>query len=196
MPSKNIELKFVPTIPEGAKDNDAFYLTPLCKKPADPCKSWYKNTPVGRNHLNSMMKKTCKHTEVDRSFTNQSLRAYGTTKMFQARIPEKLIQQCTGHRSLEGLCCYGCKSVSQLNVLSNDLVPPPSTVTSTSAISENPTSIVFKGCTFARCVISMSGQATNENHYENGIKDLLQGIDGSDILGLTALLICFVHCTL
>ena len=42
----------------------------------------------------------------------------------------------------------------------------------------------------------MSGQATNENHYENGIKDLLQGIDGSDILGLTVLLICFVHSTL
>ena len=78
--------------------------------------------------------------------------------MFQARVPEKLIKQNTGHQSL-----HSCEhtSVSQLvdasNVLLNDLVPPAviqnyyqsSIVTSTSAISENPTSIMFKGCTFA-----------------------------------------------
>ena len=78
--------------------------------------------------------------------------------------------------------------VDIFNVLSNDLVPPPviqnyqsSVVTSTSVISENPTSIVFKGCTFTGCAISMSGQATDEKHYVNGIQNLLQGIDVSDI---------------
>ena len=28
--------------------------------------------------------------------------------------------------------------------------------------------------------MSMSGQATNENHYDNGIQDLLLGIDVSN----------------
>ena len=36
---------------------------------------------------------------------------------------------------------------------------------------------MFKGCTFAGYTVSTSGQATNENHYENCIQDLLHGID-------------------
>ena len=44
-----------------------------------------------------------KQAELDGKFTNHSLRAYDATKMFQARVPEKLLQQCTGHRSLEAL---------------------------------------------------------------------------------------------
>ena len=50
-----------------------------------------------------MMKEMCKEAELDGSFTNHSLRAYGATKMYQAKVPEKLIQERTGHRSLEGL---------------------------------------------------------------------------------------------
>ena len=53
--------------------------------------------------------------------TNHSIRTYGTTKMLQAKVPEKLIQQCTGHRSLEGLRHYECMSVSQLVDVSNAL---------------------------------------------------------------------------
>ena len=44
------------------------------------------------------------------------------------------------------------------------------------ATRKNP-SIVFKGCTG----ISMSGQATNENKYENGVLDLFQDADIYDI---------------
>lgn len=182
--------KYLSLLPEGGKANDIFYLTPLPSKPADPGKPWYTNTPVGRNRLNLMMKEMCKEAEFDKSFTNHSLRAYGATKMYQAKVPEKLIQQRTGHRSLEGLRRYERNSVAQLvdisNVLSNDPLPAPvvqqsSQVTSTSSITENPTSIVFRGCTFTGCAISMSGQATNENQYDNGIQELLKGIDVSDI---------------
>ena len=80
------------------------------------------------------------------------------------------IQQRTGHRSLDGLRRYEHNSVAQLvdisNVLSNDPTPAPvvqqsSQICSTSAVTESPTSIVFRGCTFTECAISMSGQATN-----------------------------------
>ena len=54
----------------------------------------------------------CKEAEFDKSFTNHSLRAYGATKMYQAKVPEKLIQQRTGHRSLEGLCRYEHNSLA------------------------------------------------------------------------------------
>ena len=38
--------------------------------------------------------------------TNHSLRATGTTRMFKAGVPEKLIQQRTGHRSFDSLCVH------------------------------------------------------------------------------------------
>ena len=38
--------------------------------------------------------------------SNHSLRAYAATELFQAGIPEKVIQDWTGHRSLDGLSKY------------------------------------------------------------------------------------------
>ena len=72
----------------GTKAYDVFYLTPLPKKPAELGKSWYTNTPVGQNHLNPMVKEMCKKAEFDATFTNHSLRTYGATKMFQAKVPK------------------------------------------------------------------------------------------------------------
>ena len=61
-----------------------------------------------------MMKEMCKEGEFDTTFTNHSLRAYGATKVFQAKVPEKLIQQHTGHQSLEVLHHYEHTSLPQL----------------------------------------------------------------------------------
>ena len=59
---------------------------------ADPC-----NTPVDRNHLNSIMKKMCKQAVslIEVLPTTHLGHRYGATKMCQAWVPEKLIQQCT-----------------------------------------------------------------------------------------------------
>ena len=40
--------------------------------------------------------------------TNHSLRATGASMMFQAGVPEKIVQERTGHRSLEALRMYEC----------------------------------------------------------------------------------------
>ena len=113
-------------------------------------------------------------------------------KMFQAKVPEKLIQQQTEHQSLEAFRRYEHTSLPQLidvsNVIGNDTVVPvpvlqtyqSTTTTSTTTTSESP-SIVFKGCTFMGCSISMSGQPTSENKYENSVQELFQGIDIDDI---------------
>jgi integrase len=39
-----------------------------------------------------------------KSLTNHSLRATGATRLFEANVPEKLIQERTGHRSIDALC--------------------------------------------------------------------------------------------
>ena len=56
----------------------------------------------------------CPEAGITTSYTNHSLRAYGTTTMFQAGVPRKLIKQWTGHRSLETLRQYEHTSESQL----------------------------------------------------------------------------------
>ena len=181
--------KYLDLIPAEAKDSDVFYLTPLSKKPDELGKPWFTCTPVGRNRLNAMMKEMCKVAEFDTTLTNHSLRAYGATKMFQAKVPEKLIQQRTGHKSLEALRRYERTSLPQLldvsTVMDDHTVAPVSVMQTastscTTTTSENPT-IVFKGCTFTGCAISMSGQASNENTYEHGIQDLFKGIDMDDV---------------
>jgi len=116
--------RYLEDLPPEAVDKDVFYLTPLPKVPADPTKPWFKTVPVGKNRLNMMLKEMCAEAGITTNYTNHSLRAYGATTMFQAGVPEKLIKQRTGHRSLESLHQYEHTSESQLldvsNVVSSD----------------------------------------------------------------------------
>ena len=105
---------YLSKLPEKAKENDVFYLTPLPKKSFDPTKPWYTLTPVGKNRLNGMLKEMCAEAGLEKDFSNHSLRAYGATTLFQAKVPEKLIQMRTGHKSLEALRSYERTSESQL----------------------------------------------------------------------------------
>ena len=54
----------------------------------------------------------CEEASIKGCKTNHSLRATAATQMFQEGAPEKLIQECTGHRSLDGLRTYerSCKT--------------------------------------------------------------------------------------
>ena len=61
----------------------------------------------------------CEKAGISGGYTNHSLRAYGATALFQAQVPEKLIQKRTGHRSLDTLRQYECTSAAQLLDLSN-----------------------------------------------------------------------------
>ena len=46
-------------------------------------------------------------------YTNHSLRATSTTRLFASNIPEKVIQEKSGHRSLAGLRAYEKTTTSQ-----------------------------------------------------------------------------------
>ena len=110
--------KYLEKIPPGAKEADVFYLTPVHKL-TDSSKPWFTKVPVGKNRLNSMMKEMCSQAGLSTEFTNHSLRAYGATSLFQAKVPEKLIQQRTGHKSLKALRQYERTSDCQLLDVSN-----------------------------------------------------------------------------
>ena len=74
---------------------------------------------LGKNWLNSMLKEMCSQAGLSIEFSNHSLRAYGATSLFQAKVPEKLIQQHIGHKSLKALRQYECTSDGQLLDVSN-----------------------------------------------------------------------------
>ena len=100
-----------------------FYLRPLPSIPTDSSKLWFTSTPVRKNTLNNVLKQMYQKAGTSQQFTNHSLQAFGATKLFQAAVSVKMIQQRTGHQSLEALCQYECTSSAQLldvsNVLSN-----------------------------------------------------------------------------
>jgi hypothetical protein len=93
-------------VPKSAKDKEDFYLRPLGTVPTDPMAPWFSIQPIGRNKLNCMMKTMSIQGGLSVVHTNHSLRSYGATKLFQQKVPEKLIQERTGHRSTEALRKY------------------------------------------------------------------------------------------
>ena len=66
-----------------------------------------------------MLINMCEKAGISGEHTNHSLRAYGATTLFQAKVPEKLIQQRTGHKSLDALRQYERTSTAQLLDVSN-----------------------------------------------------------------------------
>ena len=90
----------------GAKEKDVFYLKPRTITPEDPSASWFMLTPVGRNSLGATVKTMASQGQLGKNVTNHSLRAYGVTKMFSAKVPEKIIMERSGHQSVEGVQQY------------------------------------------------------------------------------------------
>ena len=61
----------------------------------------------------------CKKAGNSGGYTNHSLSGYDATTLFQAHVPERLIQQRTGHRSPEALRQYERTSTALLLDVSN-----------------------------------------------------------------------------
>ena len=92
-------------VPSEALQKDNFYLRPLQKKPEDPNAPWFMSMQVGVNTINQMLSKMCEQAGLEHR-TNHSLRATGASDMFQANLPEHVIQSRTGHLSLKALRTY------------------------------------------------------------------------------------------
>ena len=102
-----------------AFQRDTFYLQAL--SPSSPEKPWFSCTPVGRNTLGKIVKAVCLEGNIPGRKTNHSLRATGASTMFESGVPEKIIQQRTGHRSLEGVRHYEQITAQQQQAVCNIL---------------------------------------------------------------------------
>ena len=94
---------YIDKMPEKAKQNDWFYVRPLSGTPGSGV--WYFASPVGEHTLGGMVKEMFSDIGINDK-SNHSLRATGASTLFQSNVPEKIIQERTGHRSLKALRLY------------------------------------------------------------------------------------------
>ena len=97
---------YIDKLPKDAFKKDIFYVRSLAKLSDDQNEPWYSSVPVGKNTLNNKVKTMCSKAKIEGNKTNHSLRATGATALFESGVPEKVIQERTGHRSVEALRTY------------------------------------------------------------------------------------------
>ena len=95
--------KYLSKLPPNAV---SFYMQPMLSLPGDVQKPWFKNSPVGVNPLRSMMSKMSELAGLSTKYTNHSLRATSASRMFSSGVPEKIVAEMTGHKSLTALRQY------------------------------------------------------------------------------------------
>ena len=88
-------------------------MRPLDKIPTSPIKPWYTKQRVGYNTLKGVIPKLFTNSGLEGLYTNHSLRATAITRMFKAEVPEKIIAEKSGHKSLKALRMYEHTSSQQ-----------------------------------------------------------------------------------
>ena len=152
---------YIKKLPNEVKERKKIYARPLTKLPLNPDEPWFAAVPLGKNGLSTMLKDMCIEADIKGHKTNHSLRATGASELFEAGVPEKIIKERTGHRSLDALRCYEKTTCTQHNAVSSILCQNK-TATFSQALEEQnsttsvqtwpskylPTQPVFNNCTF------------------------------------------------
>ena len=89
--------KYLSHVPKDTSDN-AFYSVPALPKPNEQI--WYYKKAAGRETLGNVVTNIMKKTRYEGYFTNHSLRRSCATRLYDAGIPEQVIQETilvTGH---------------------------------------------------------------------------------------------------
>ena len=117
----------------------------------------------GRHTLSVMMKRMSMEAQLKKDFTNHGPWAYGVTKLFKVNVPEKLITEQSGHRSLEGLHQYERTDMARELQVCKVLAKSPSESRALRPIQQPlplppPAPVVpkFSGCTFTNSVFQLA----------------------------------------
>ena len=127
-----LDFYFSKVSPKLVAADSKFYLFPLPFVPAVPRPCYFDSVLPPRT-LQTLLKKMCEEAKFVGNFTNHSLRATGATTLFDAGVPEAIIQKRTGHKSIDALCCYERVTPSQELAVSQILgaIRQPTNPTST-----------------------------------------------------------------
>lgn len=100
---------YISKLPENPT---AFYLRPLYKVPLSD-RPWNCKSRVGVNKLKSIIPEISAESGLCVHYTNHSLRATAVTRMYNKGVPETVIAEKSGHRSMKALCAYEKTSEDQ-----------------------------------------------------------------------------------
>ena len=103
-----------------AKAWQSFVFDPKRKVSSDD-KMWYTKTPVGKNTLRKVVQDICRVAGIEGYKTDHSLRATICTIGLEKAVPEKLIMEHTGHRTVKSLHTYQRVSDEQKEIVSDVL---------------------------------------------------------------------------
>ena len=141
--SERCVIKLLDTYLAKLPSNSAFfYMRPLETIPCDDSKPWYTNQRVGVNSLKAILPMLSSESDCGVKYTNHSLRATSTTRMFSKGVPEKLIAEKTGHRSLKALRFYERTNPEMERAL-NEVIADP---TKEFSVGEKPTTETADKC--------------------------------------------------
>ena len=146
--------KYVSYVPTETSDN-AFYLRALAKPKGE---IWYYKKAVGRETLGNVVKKIMKNAGFERHYTNHSLRRSSASRLYDAGMPEQVIQETTGHRSSYGVKAYKCTSSSLKRKASEILqgnLPKTKGDTKSKSMDDKPTD-----CEVDECVLTGDSNQT------------------------------------
>ena len=105
-------------------NSPVFYLRALNEFPSDPNKPSFVNQRVEINGLRNILPELSQQSECGVGYTNHSLRATAITRMFNSGVPEKLITENSGHKSMKALRCYERTSSEQQKGISKVITNP------------------------------------------------------------------------
>ena len=86
-----------------------------------------------------MVKEMFRQADIQGNFTNHSLRATCATQLFDAGVPEALVQKQTGHKSVESLRLYEWVTTSEKKVVSGIIRP---IVSNSASVSDGVSDVV------------------------------------------------------
>lgn len=79
----------------------------MCTGPPSAADPWYTDHPIGHNILDQFLKNILQEGNIDATnMSNHSLRAARISCMYQNNVLEKLIMECSGHLSKEGMMIH------------------------------------------------------------------------------------------
>ena len=111
---------YLSKLPVQAFIDDTFYMRPLPAIPPAAHLPWFTNSRLGKHAISKMLTNMCSEAGIEKK-TNHSLRVTGATSLFEKQVPEKIVKERTGHRSLTALRMYKRTSPTQHKAVSNIL---------------------------------------------------------------------------
>ena len=105
---------YLSKLPDSAVQRDIFYMKAKNHIPDSPGDPWYTDVPVGHNTLSKFLKEILKEGGINtENRTNHSLRTTAISRMYENKVPHKLIMERSGHLSVSGLLPYEHATVAQ-----------------------------------------------------------------------------------